>query len=630
MILSRRRVAVPALVGVLLVPLLVACSGDKPSPEREAAQRFLTAVGAGDAVTAGRVTDDEKDATAAVRASLDGLGSGARGTLRVTGAGKDPKGAVLVRYRASWRLPGAANPWTFDGSLPVREVDGTWRVVWAPGDVHPGLRAGEHLGVRRVQPDRAPLRDSSGKALFTPTPVVTVGLERRAVTDLRSLAATLAAVPELQSTAAEITAAVRKAAPTEFVPLITLRRTVYERIRARIHDLPGTVFQEDTRLLPPSTGFARHLLGGVGPATADIVTASKGRVAAGDVTGLGGLQQALDPDLAGTPGLTVVAVPEDPSVGSQPRTLATVTPPKPGTGVTLTLARQVQSAAEQALSGVAQQAAIVAVQPSTGRILADADTAATTYDLGLAGAVPPGSTFKIATWLAAFTTTPSLTPDSRVACPATVTVDGRRFENEDRFAYPPIPVSAAFGYSCNTSAITAGLALPSGALAAAARSLGLGATWTLPVDAFSGAVPDPHGQTERAADAIGQGRVQVSPLLMALMVGAADTGTPRGPSLLADRPGAAGTPLDPALVTKMRALLSATVDLPGGTAHDLAGLGVVGKTGTAEYGTATPPRSHSWFVGVHGDLAFAVFVYDGASAGVRGVSVAKAFLSALG
>ena len=51
-----------------------------------------------------------------------------------------------------------------------------------------------------------------------------------------------------------------------------------------------------------------------------------------------------------------------------------------------------------------------------------------------------------------------------------------------------------------------------------------------------------------------------------------------------------------------------------GTATALAGRGeVYGKTGTAEFGSKTPPDSHGWFMGYRlggpaGDLAFAVLV----------------------
>jgi cell division protein FtsI/penicillin-binding protein 2 len=67
-----------------------------------------------------------------------------------------------------------------------------------------------------------------------------------------------------------------------------------------------------------------------------------------------------------------------------------------------------------------------------------------------------------------------------------------------------------------------------------------------------------------------------------------------------------------------------------GTARALRGYpGLAGKTGTAEYGSATPPRAHSWFAGYRGDLAFAVFVADGDTTGRPAVPVAGKFLAGL-
>ncbi|WP_460605812.1 penicillin-binding transpeptidase domain-containing protein [Jatrophihabitans fulvus] len=614
---------------LLALGVLAGCTGDDgPPPEQQAVQTFLDAVAQRDAVAAAAVTTDPAAARPLVAATLKGLG----GQVRFTDVTTSTKGGITsARFTAEWTLAGNAT-WRYRGLVPLDDTRDGWRVAWQANTLHPKLRDGEHLQAVRVQPPRAALQDSAGGALFTATPVVTVGIEPRRVTNLGRLATTLAAVPELQSTRADILKAVRAARPTEFVELITLRKNVYERIRSRIYDLPGTVFRSDTRVLAPTAGFGRQLLGSVGEPTAEMIEKSKGRLTAGRQTGLGGLQQALDTQLSGTPGLAVDAT----SGSGQSTRLATVSAPKPGDPVRLTLERRVQTAAETALASVRQQAAIVVVQPGTGRILADANTSAATYDLGLSAAVPPGSTFKIATWAAAFENTPSLTPATKVACPRTITVDGRRFENEDRFGYPPIPISSAFGYSCNTSAIKAALDLPDGALGAAAKQLGLGGAWTLPVEAFAGSVPTPRTETERAADGIGQGRVLVSPLLMALMAGSAATGDVYAPQLLQTRaPTRTGT-VPFALVTKLAPLLRATVALPGGTARDLAGLGitVVGKTGTAEYGDAKPPRSHSWFAGVSGTganrLAFAVFVYDGASAGTKAVPVARRLLTALG
>jgi cell division protein FtsI/penicillin-binding protein 2 len=71
-----------------------------------------------------------------------------------------------------------------------------------------------------------------------------------------------------------------------------------------------------------------------------------------------------------------------------------------------------------------------------------------------------------------------------------------------------------------------------------------------------------------------------------------------------------------------------------GTANALADRGeVYGKTGTAEFGTNTPPDSHGWFMGYQlagpqGDIAFAVLVEAGQSSSAA-VAVTDAFLGGL-
>ena len=83
-------------------------------------------------------------------------------------------------------------------------------------------------------------------------------------------------MPQLQTTAAEVTSTVQ-AAGKAFASIITLRRPVYDQVRAQIHDLTGTAFQEGTALLGPSSTFAQPLLGRVGPATAEQVNGPAGR-----------------------------------------------------------------------------------------------------------------------------------------------------------------------------------------------------------------------------------------------------------------------------------------------------------------------------------------------------------------
>ena len=150
---------------------------------------------------------------------------------------------------------------------------------------------------------------------------------------------------------------------------------------------------------------------------------------------------------------------------------------------------------------------------------------------------------------------------------------------------------------------------------------------------MGGAGPGRKGETGKAADAIGQGRGEVSPLAMALVAAAGAKGGGVTPTLLAGQADPTGTPPPgppAAVLPTLRDMMRAVVT--EGTAQALArlpGEPVAGKTGTAEYGTAVPPRSHAWFAGYRGDLAFAVLVDDGQSSRTTAVPVAGAFLSAL-
>jgi cell division protein FtsI/penicillin-binding protein 2 len=229
----------------------------------------------------------------------------------------------------------------------------------------------------------------------------------------------------------------------------------------------------------------------------------------------------------------------------------------------------------------------------------------------------------------------TLTPDTPVPCPGTTVVDGREFENEDQFDLGTVPFREAFAQSCNTTFIQQALQLPDGALAAAAASYGVGTDWKLPVGIFSGAVPATSTGTTKAADAIGQGEVLMSPAQLALVAAAIGSGTPAPPVEVVggepagEAPDGPGQPVLDALRPMMREVVLS------GTAKALGGRGeVYGKTGTAEFGSNTPPDAHGWFMGYRlggsqGDLAFAVLVEGGQSSSTA-VAVTDAFLGALG
>src|SRR4051812_1858437 len=154
-----------------------------------------------------------------------------------------------------------------------------------------------------------------------------------------------------------------------------------------------------SEVIAPPTKFARAVVGSVGPATKEIVDASKGRVKAGDVTGLSGLQRTYDARLAGTAGIQVrvADVAADGSATAAAGDPLFEVAPVDGQQVTLSLDAKVQLAAEATLTGATKPAGLVAIRVSTGEVLAAANGGpnAAGYNRALIGRYPPGSTMKV-------------------------------------------------------------------------------------------------------------------------------------------------------------------------------------------------------------------------------------------
>jgi len=627
-----RRGPVLATLLLLSVPVLGACSGSSEDDVRDAAQAFLDAWAGGDTAAAARATTDPDAATALLEQTATDLPEAALSAE--LGEVTVDDGTATVGWTATWDLA-AAPEWTYESSLRLEEGDDEWQVVAEPALVHPELGEGQHLELTRALPDRAPVTDAAGAPLFTPTEVVNVGVDPAQVTDLPSLAAGLSAATGVP--AEEIIADVEAAPEGQFVPVITLRRPDFEAIRAQVFDLPGAVFPTDTRLLAPSARFAAALLGRVGTATAEVIEESvedgSPRYADGDQLGLSGLQRAFQEQLAGTPGFTVSVVSTDEGTADPGLEIAAVEP-GPGTPLQTPLVPALQNAADAAVAGQQLPTHLVVVRPGTGELLAVSSNEAADAGNALSGQFPPGSSMKTIS-ATALLSTGRLTPDTPVACPGTTTVEGREFENQDQFDLGTVPFSEAFAQSCNTTFIQQALGLPDGALAEAASSYGVGADWQLPVSIFSGSVPSDSTGTTKAANAIGQGEVLMSPAQLALVAAGIASGTPAAPVEVVGGEAAGPAPAGPgqAVLDALRPLMRQVV--LSGTATALGDRGeVYGKTGTAEYGSNTPPDAHGWFMGYQlagpqGDIAFAVLVEGGQSSSVA-VGVTDAFLAGLG
>jgi cell division protein FtsI/penicillin-binding protein 2 len=305
--------------------------------------------------------------------------------------------------------------------------------------------------------------------------------------------------------------------------------------------------------------------------------------------------------------------------------------------VRTTIDLRVQRAAETALARVGN-AGFVAVRASTGQVVAVVSNPATAeFDRALDGRYPPGSTFKIITSTALLGA--NVAPGQTTSCPEQFPTGGRTFTNFEGEHRGSLTFAQAFAISCNTAFIQLGATLSDDALATAAQTYGFGSRFDLGVASTSGTFPRPSDTVEHAAALIGQAKTTASPLEMTTVAAAVDAGTWRSPVLVLAPPPTqpqATHPLAPAITTALRSFMLDVV--ANGTGKSAAVPGappVAGKTGTAEFGTATPPATHAWFVGYRGDLAFGVLVEGGGAAGslVGGrdaAPIAGRFLTALG
>jgi len=637
----RRNVRVTALVGTAaLVAGLVACSG-RPGPESavsgflagwrtghfDASVRLLSATGA--ATTA--------DATTAAIKSLSGDLSAVKPTL-TAGKAKVDKDDATVPINVSWPIDGGVT-WSYQSTLRLHFNDHAWDPIFEPQVVAPQLADGDKMTVNTTAADRGSILDGSGAPLVTKQPVVNVGVEPDKIKNQAQLISAMDAA--FKSVAAGVDLAdlpnqIKAAKPDQFVPVVTLRKPIYDQIRPMIHDLDGTVFTEGTLQLGPSSTFARALLGSVGEVTKERMDSSPGKYQLGDQVGFGGLAQAYDDQLRGRSGVSVVvAAPKaaDGTTSGQDKTLFTAAP-VPGKPIKTTLDQKTERAAETALAMTQQPSALVAIRISDGSILAAANgPGAQGVDLALTAQVPPGSMFKTVT-ATNLLDAGKVDVNTVVDCPITLNVGGYVIHNSEFEQLGKVPLHTDFAKSCNTAFASLAPQLGPTGLADTAKQLGVGIPWNLGIDAYTGSVSANGDRTEQAAAAFGQGKTTVSPVAMAGMAAAVARGQWKQPHLISDPAPSSPAPDQPALkastVTALKQMMREVVtDGTGVKDKSVPGDPIYGKTGTAEHDNKPTP-THSWFMGFRGDVAFAVFVQDGGMSTDAAVPIAGKFFTVLG
>lgn len=578
--------------------LAVAATGCTAGPQgpAAAAEAFISAFAAHDVDAAAAHTSRPEPARQALAAAWEGLQaeqlSARTGAARVTGD------TATVDYTYEWVLP-KNRVWTYSGTLQMARTDGRWTVRWTSSNIHPELGDTQKMELRAEPAPRARVNEQSGSDVLVPGKVSRVVFRTADATDPGSVAQALSAALirfDKDLTASAILDAARQAQGAYTVA--KLSEFEFDQVSIELIGLPGVTLTQEWDLVPTQREFAPDLMTQV--------------------------RQTVIDEVDGKAGWSVVL---ENANGAQVGVLTEVAA-QPAPSFSLSVDRNVQNAAQRAVSLRTEQTMMVVIQPSTGAILAVAQNEAADRDGPIAtiGQYPPGSVFKTVTAAAAIDEGLA-TPDTVLPCPSQTVIGERTIPNYNLFTVGSVPMATAYERSCNTTFAKLASGLTPEALHDMAAAFGIGPVYTVAgLPTASGSVPPADDEVQRAEDGIGQGRVVVSPFAMALVAATVANGSVPVPYLIAgrettvdgDRPS-----IDPEVIDGLRMMMRKVVT--GGTAGRIADQGeVYGKTGEAE----VEGGSHSWFVGYRGDLAFATLLVKGGSSD-NAVAVTRDMFAAL-
>jgi penicillin-binding protein A len=348
-----------------------------------------------------------------------------------------------------------------------------------------------------------------------------------------------------------------------------------------------------------------------------------------------------------------------------------------GNDIFLTLRPRAQKVANRALGG--QCGAAVALDPKTGKVLVMASSPS--YDPNLiesnfaqaqrgsgpcpvapllnraaGGLFTPGSIFKVVTAAAALDSG-RYSPNSTFYDPGYCIEYGRRVNNYDTSTpFGTVNFSQALINSINSSFCEMGKKLGPQLILDYARRFGfyedppvdLPSGERSPSGLYQGGRLLPRGQEWRADPgrlAFGQERMVVTPLQMAMVAGAIANGgvvmepyltdrvrKPDGRVLVRMKPDELRRAVKPEIAAQIAAMMEGVVSGGTGTAAQISGVRVAGKTGTAETGRAG--RNTAWFIAFapvdNPRVAIAVVLQNQtATGGTVAAPIAKQIMEAL-
>ena len=566
-----------ALVMVSLGAGLAACT-PKPVDATPTAEDFLTALADRDLEGVGEVIDNPTTAGRVIESTWDGLQ--AEALTATLGEVNVRENVATAQYTLDWQLPRDRNL-TYDTTLTLTKSGEDWTVRWQPTLLHPRLGANQHLELRPVPAGKASVVSSDGVEILQPGTMYRILVDLGKIDDVRPVAARIAGAVE-RIDAASLAEELSRAQGVYSVALVD--QSEGPRVARDLADVEGVIVNDEAAMVNRDPSFAPDIMARVSAIVAD--------------------------ELDGANGWKVTAVNEHGATIDDVEFHG----PRPAPAVRVGLDHDIQQAAQQAVDLRAEmEAMIVAIRPSTGQVLAVAQTRAADEkgDIALSGQFPPGSVFKIIT-AAAGIEQEGLNSGSIVPCPGSMNIYGRIVNNYNQFSLGNVPLERAFASSCNTTFADISTRLEPGELADVAKQFGLGLDFHIPgLYTVTGSVPEGETPLDRTEAGYGQGLDLASPFGLALVAATAARGETPVPVLIEGHETTVSEDVPapaPETVAQLQQMMRSVVTT--GTARGMqAGGDIHGKTGEAEINEG----SHAWFAGYRtdDDIAFATLVVLG-------------------
>ncbi|WP_433592170.1 NTF2-like N-terminal transpeptidase domain-containing protein [Nocardia sp. CA-145437] len=521
-----------ALAGVAAVAIAMGSCGfrDKSTGAENVVEQFTSLIDKKDYDGASRLTSYPAGASATLKQVFEGMGSG-KPDYRVTQFIKLDGTTGLFSMTGAWNFGGNRN-WKYDLNGTVRKLSVGWRISWDPALVMPQLDAKRTAKLVRTEAHPSPrVNDIVGQPLMTEQTINVVKLDPAKITDpvasTNALAAAIAPVAPLIDGPALMQQL--SAAQGRPITAVNLRDGDFAILEPRMAPIPGVVLEKQPKLISADRRVWSPML----DALTKVWDENRDSHSGWGV-------QLFEPN-----GAMVTQL-----VGEQG---------PPGPDIPGTMDQHLQRAAEDAAVSTGSPTSIVAIQPSSGALVAVAQNsqASERGNIAFTGLYPVGGMIEL-------------------------------FKNVAAVTKHKAPQDVSVGDAAD-----------------AASLLGIGIDFRVPgLDETTGRLPTGKNTAENVGRGNAADSLLASPWGMAIAAAAVARGQVPKPMIAIGQPATTEADLaalPPEATDRLRAMLH-----DGGGAPEMAALG---RYRDVQVYSATT-GNNGWLVATLGDLAFAIHIED--------------------